>query len=268
MLIPRTSARSSSRSTWITSPVRPLSRPVSTTTLSPLRIFAAITAPPGRCRPCESSPPSQHLRGERNDLHVVLGAQLARHRAEDARADRLGLGIDQHRRVAVEPDDRAVRPPDVLAYAHHHGLHHLALLNPPTRDRLLDRDHDHVADRRVFALRSAQHLDAHDAARTGIVRDVEIGLHLNHDAPRPCSRARGASLRLLLAPHHPPALELGDRPMLLDPHDVAHREFVLLVMGVIVLGTPDRLLQQRVGEATFDAHHHGLFLLVAHHYAL
>ena len=33
-----------------TSPVRPLSRPVSTTTLSPLRIFAAITAPPARAR--------------------------------------------------------------------------------------------------------------------------------------------------------------------------------------------------------------------------
>ena len=36
--------------TWITSPERPLSRPVSTITLSPFLIFAAITAPPARAR--------------------------------------------------------------------------------------------------------------------------------------------------------------------------------------------------------------------------
>ena len=36
--------------TEITSPVRPLSRPVSTITLSPLRILAAITAPPARAK--------------------------------------------------------------------------------------------------------------------------------------------------------------------------------------------------------------------------
>ena len=31
------------------------------------------------------------------------------------------------------------------------------------RNRLLDRNDDHVADGRVFALGAAQHLDAHDA---------------------------------------------------------------------------------------------------------
>ena len=33
-----------------TSPVRPLSRPLSTMTLSPFRILAAITAPPARAK--------------------------------------------------------------------------------------------------------------------------------------------------------------------------------------------------------------------------
>src|SRR5258708_1289366 len=130
--MPRTSARLAAGRTSITSPERPLSRPVMTTTLSPLRIFAAITAPPARARrsscgyrpravraaparcSCGFSPTSsEHLRRERNDLHVVLGAQFARNRSEDARADRLHLRIDQHRRVVVEADHRTVGALDV-----------------------------------------------------------------------------------------------------------------------------------------------------------
>ena len=33
---------------------------------------------------------------------MVLGAKLARHGSEDARADRLAVGIDEHRGVAIE----------------------------------------------------------------------------------------------------------------------------------------------------------------------
>src|SRR6266852_5889795 len=80
--------------------------------------------------------------------------------------------------------------------------------------------------------------------------------------------ARGASFRPFLAPGHRPALEPGSRPVLLDPYDVADREFVLLVVGVIVLGTPHRLLEERMGEAALDADDHRLVLLVAHHRAL
>src|SRR5262245_37618965 len=102
MLMPRTRARPSAGRISITSPLRPLSRPVSTITLSPFLILAAITAPP------LIRTASQDLRRQRNDLHVVLGAQLARHRPENAGADRLHLRGDQHRGVAVEADDRAV----------------------------------------------------------------------------------------------------------------------------------------------------------------
>src|SRR4029078_11534512 len=59
-----------------------------------------------------------------------------------------------------------------------------ALLDATARDRLLHRDHDDVADSGVFALGAAQHLDAHDAARAGIVRHIEVGLHLDHEVPR------------------------------------------------------------------------------------
>src|SRR6185503_11484176 len=84
-----------------------------------------------------------------------------------------------------------------------------------------------------------------------------------------CSNvARGGSFRPLLPADHGPALQLGDRRMLLDPHGVARRELIGLVMGVIMLAPPHRLLQQRMGEAAVDADHDRLRLLVAYHDAL
>ena len=46
----------------------------------------------------------QNFRGQRHDLHEPLGAQLARDRSEDAGADGLQLGVQQHGGVAVELD--------------------------------------------------------------------------------------------------------------------------------------------------------------------
>src|SRR5579871_3571926 len=111
---------------------------------------------------------------------MVPCAQFTRHRSEDAGTDRLHLGVDQHRRVAIKPDDGAVGSTDVLADPHHHGLHHIALLHAPARNGFFHRHHDDVTDRRVFALRAAQHLDAHDAPRAGIVCHVQVCLHLYH----------------------------------------------------------------------------------------
>src|SRR5262245_60336797 len=114
----------------------------------------------------------ENLRGERHDLHVLLRPELAGHRAENSRADRLALGINQNRCVAVEADDRAIGTAHAFGGAHHHGLHHLALLDAAARDRLLDGDHDGVADRGVFALRPAEDLDALDTPRAGIIGDI------------------------------------------------------------------------------------------------
>ena len=47
---------------------------------------------------------SEHLRRKRYDLHVVLASELARHRPENAGADRLAGLVDQDRCVAVEAD--------------------------------------------------------------------------------------------------------------------------------------------------------------------
>src|SRR5208282_6238402 len=105
------------------------------------------------------APASQHLRRERDNLEKALGAKLARHRPEDARADRLVLSVEQHRRVVVEADIAAVAAADFLGGAHDHGAGHLALLDLGVRDRLFYRDHYHVADGGVSAPRAAQHLD-------------------------------------------------------------------------------------------------------------
>src|SRR5215469_15695318 len=73
---------------------------------------------------------------------------------------------------------------------------------------------------------------------------------------------------LLLALDHFPALELRQRAPLLDPDQVAHRELVLLVVGVVLLRAPHRLLEHRMGKSALDAHDDGLVLLVADHDAL
>src|SRR6185503_8445289 len=115
--------------------------------------------------------------------------QLAGNRPEDAGADRLALAADQHRGVAIKADRAAVRTMDLLGGADNDRAVHVALLDAAARDRLLDRDDDHIADRRGLALRTAQHLDALHPPRAGIVGDVEVGLHLDHAAPPALSAA-------------------------------------------------------------------------------
>src|SRR5690606_20203239 len=117
---------------------------------------------------------SQHFGSERDDLHELLGTQLAGHGPEDARADRLVLVVEQHRGVAVEADQRTVGTTHALAGTHHDGVVDLALLHLAARDGILHRHLDDVADRGVTALGAAEHLDAHHFLGTGVVRHVEV----------------------------------------------------------------------------------------------
>src|SRR5882724_3718764 len=102
----------------------------------------------------------QHLRGKRDDLHEVALAQLAGDRSEDARAPRVVLRVDQHGRVLVERDVRAVVAPELLAGADDDSGDDLALLHRSLRARLLDRGHDGVADAGVAPARAAADPDA------------------------------------------------------------------------------------------------------------
>src|SRR5215510_11295499 len=95
----------------------------------------------------------EHFRSERDDLHEGRRAQLARYRPENARADRLELVRQKHRRVAVEADQRAVGPAQTVARTHDDRVIDLALLDAAARDRVLHRNLDDVADTRVATLR-------------------------------------------------------------------------------------------------------------------
>src|SRR5690349_19111712 len=103
MLRPSTKTRLFLGSTALTVPVLPLSLPVITLTVSPLRIFTRWWGMA-----------LEHLRGERDDLHEVAIAQLARHRTEDARAARVVGGVDDHGSVLVEGDVGAVLAAELL----------------------------------------------------------------------------------------------------------------------------------------------------------
>src|SRR4026207_2241117 len=83
-----------------------------------------------------------------------------------------------------------------------------------------------------------------------------------------CRSSRSLNFLLLLAPDHGPALELGNRPTLLDPHQIANRVGGGVVVRVVLLRAADRLLHRRVRETPIDAHDNGFVLLVADNNAL
>src|SRR5688500_17523131 len=159
-----------SPATRVTSPFWPLFLPAITRTWSPLRIRFM------------TSPSLQYFRRERDNLHEALAAQLARDRPEDAGPDRLELVVQEHGGVAVEADQRSIRAAHALAGAHDNGVVDFALLHLAARDRLAHRHLDHVADVRVAALGSAEHLDAHQFACAAVIRRGQRGLHLDHVA--------------------------------------------------------------------------------------
>src|SRR5690242_11360859 len=124
---------------------------------------------------------------------MLPGAKLADHRAEDTGADRLLVLVDQHRGVAVEADHRAVGTADVLGGAHDHRAVNVALLHAAARRGFLDADDDDVADAGGATLRAAQHLDALDALGSAVIRNVQVGLHLDHCSTLTFSKSSQAS---------------------------------------------------------------------------
>src|SRR5512140_856617 len=158
---------------------------------------------------------SEHLRRERDDLHVLLLAQFARHGTEDTGRLWLALVVDEDGGILVEPDVGPVLPTDLLRGAHDDRLEHLALLHLAGRDRVLD-GHDHaIAERRIAPPGPAQHADHQRLSGAGIVRDLDDTFLLYHGlSPR-------ASARPLNNGHRAPMDRLGERPRFHDPHRVA-----------------------------------------------
>src|SRR3954466_11312246 len=153
-----------------------------TTTSSSLRILAAML---------------EDLRGQRDDLHEVAVAQLARHRPEDARAARVVGGVDDHGGVLVEGDVGAVLAPELLLRAHDNGRHDLALLDVAVRDRLLALRDDRVPHAGVAALRAAADADAEDLSRAGVVGHAQSCLRLDQRERSSTSTRRQRFRRLI-----------------------------------------------------------------------
>src|SRR3569832_326621 len=165
MLMFCTTTRSSSR-TVNTEPRLPLSLPVITMTSSPFLIIR-IARPPWLLQHR-----SQHSGRERHDLHELCGTELAGHGPEDTGTDGLELVVEQHRSIAVEADQRAVGAAHAFAGAHDDGVVHLALLHLAARNGRFDADLDHITYPRIAALRSTQHLNAHQTTGAAIVGHV------------------------------------------------------------------------------------------------
>src|ERR687897_1649325 len=159
-----------SPTTRTTSPFLPLSAPAMMITWSPLRIRFI----------CFSWSDSEHFGRERDDLHELLGTQLAGYWPEDAGADRLLLVVEQHGCVAVETDQRTIGATHAGTGTDHDCVVDLALLDLAARDRVLDGHLDDVANPGVTALGAAEHLDAHHFFGAGVVRGVEVALYLDH----------------------------------------------------------------------------------------
>src|SRR5690625_6807910 len=88
-------------------------------TSSPLRILFMASS-------------SDDFRGERHDLHELLGTQFARDRSEDTSADGFELGVEQYGCIATEADERAIFAAHAFRSAHHHGVVDLAFFDAPT----------------------------------------------------------------------------------------------------------------------------------------
>src|SRR5690606_31624869 len=111
----------------------------------------------------------EHLRCQRDDLHELTVPQLPADRAEDARAARFVVVLDQYRGVLVEPDVRAIRTALLLLRTHDDRAHHIALLHAGAGDGVLDRGDDGVADACVPPAGTAEHADGQDLLRTRVV---------------------------------------------------------------------------------------------------
>src|SRR4051812_47072505 len=124
--------------------------------------------------------PLQDFGSERHDLHEALGTQFTRHGPEDAGADGLQLVVEQHGGIAVELDQRAVRPANALGGADHDSAIDLALFDAAARRSFLDADLDDVADACVATLGTTENLDAKNGLRTSVVGDFEPRFSLDH----------------------------------------------------------------------------------------
>ena len=122
---------------------------------------------------------------ERDDLHELRRAQLARHGPEDAGADRLELVGQQHRRRCRRNGSASRRAGGSRACVRTTTASiNLALLDAPRAGSRPSRSTLMMSPIVcVTTLRAAEDPDAHQAAGAAVVRGIEHCLCLNHRPP-------------------------------------------------------------------------------------
>src|SRR6185295_5088793 len=89
---------------------------------------------------------SNNLGRQADDFHESLLSQLARDRAEYARADRLVIRLDDHCRILIEAYVCAVSSSRFLARSHDNRAHNLTLFDGAIRRCFFHRRGDYVAE--------------------------------------------------------------------------------------------------------------------------
>src|SRR6478736_1463971 len=121
----------------------------------------------------------ENLRGERDDLRVILGAKFARDGPENTGALRVAVLADDDDGVAVEAEVAAVGATERRLGANDDGLVDLTLLHGGVGAALLDVDGDDITNVGIAGGMPGL-ADHRGAARPGVVGDVENGTHLDH----------------------------------------------------------------------------------------
>src|SRR5687767_9559748 len=247
----------------MTFPSFPLSSPRITFTVSPFETWSLSRLAFSACRALSRflavflyfrTLTLQNLRGKRDDLHVLLLAELARHGTEDTRRSRLARIVDDHDCVLVEADVGAILAAGLLGGAHHHCARNIRFLDGAVRERVLHGDDDDIAERGVAPASSAEHADHERRLRARVVRYLDHRFLLDHwSSPLTCTFDDF---------DHAPPLVLRQRPGLHDADGIARLGFVLLVVRFELLGAPHHLPVNGVLHPALDRHDDGLHHLV------
>src|SRR5215470_21240 len=123
--------------------------------------------------------PLQNFWCQTHYLQKLFLAKLPRHRAEDARANRLAGFVDQHGRILIEADVSPVAAPVFLACANYDRLHDFSFLHLAIGSSFLHAGRDHVAKAGTQTSRSAKRQNHLQLARAAVIGDLEHASH--HD---------------------------------------------------------------------------------------
>ena len=125
-------------------------------------------------------PKLENLRSERDDLHEILLTKLTGHRSENASTAGVLVFVDNHDCVVVEAQNGTVATPNRSSGTNNNSAYNLALFNIGCRNRLTNVSRDNITDTGGAGSLSDNSDHLSDAG-TGIIGNLHLGFHLDHD---------------------------------------------------------------------------------------